>query len=69
MKRTVSMVRTGRAFGNRVARKEEKFSKEGKKFKRVEADTWEGPGSFDPDQEHYHPTGQYARHTWIEELR
>ena len=68
MKQNIKEVRDGRRFGNMKPEKVVIFKKDGKKYRKTENDSWEGPGSYDPDQEHYHPNGQYVRITWLEEL-
>ena len=55
--------RDGRPWGDRLPKKVVKYVRGGKKHRKVAQDSWEGPGSYDPDQEHYHPTGQYVRIT------
>lgn len=59
-------VREGRPWGNKVPTKEVTFSKDGEKFKKTSCDTWEGAGSYDPDQKHYSGHGQYARLTFVQ---
>ena len=68
MKERIKTVYTGRFWGNKVPEKVVKFTKDGKKFKKTENDSWAGPGSYDEDHEGYHPKGQYERITWLEEL-
>ncbi len=65
LKRLVSQdeSRDGRPWGEKLPKKEAKYVREGKKYHKVAQDSWEGPGSYDPDQGHYHPTGQYVRIT------
>jgi hypothetical protein len=53
--------RDGRPWGQGLPEKVVKYTREGKKYRKVTKDSWEGPDSYDPDQEHYHPTGQYVR--------
>lgn len=65
MKTLVKREFTGRKWGDRIPEKVVKYTKDGVKYKKVVNDSWAGPGSYDPDQEGYHPNGQYERLTWI----
>lgn len=56
---TTERVRTGRQFGDKRPSK----MKEDGGYRSVTSDTWAGPGSYDADQEGYHPSGQYERVT------
>ena len=58
-------MRNGRSWGDKLPSKTVEYVSGGLKRKKVTSDSWEGPGSFDPDQEHYCPSGQYVRVTHL----